>query len=667
MTTLTETVSKYKDLQFIPINRKKEPMVIGWQKTKANHSFLHAEGIGLVCGSLSGNLQAVDIDCKYDLTGQLFEKYKKAIAAADKELLAKLVVQKTRSNGYHFIFRCEKMFGNVKLANRPTTEKEREDTFNETYKKQIAKGDEKDQAEAVAKRSARNDRERVLLETRGEGGYVAVFPTNGYHLIYGDLSKINTITGQESDTLVSVARSFNEVVKEYVSTERKERKQIKGLTPFEDYNNRADVVKLLEDHGWSVVDVKGRKTLMLRPGSSTSASSGNWDEEKNWFTVFSTSTDFEVGVAYLPYAVFAFLETKKDFSVASKKLYEMGFGDRYEEAKKNDSKTPSRIDLLDEDFKFLAKPDDYDDYLEKWRTGKFEKGLSTGFRDLDKHFVFKRANLVVINGHDNVGKSTVIWYLALISSLLHGWNWIIFSSENTVGSVVKKLIEFYWCKQINYMKASEYAEAKKFVENHFSIIKCDNELYNYRDILNMATLLSKKKKYDSLLIDPYNSLKIELTAASKLSTHEYHYEAVSELRLFTKQNDMAIYVNCHAVTNALRQVGADKMAQAPQKADTEGGGKFSNKADDFITIHRKVQSPDEWMFSELHIRKIKETETGGRTTPLNAPVRIKMVRGLVGFDIDDTNNPVLDFHKIPHTMPRFDGPGFSEQLEEAPF
>ncbi len=628
-------------------------MVVEWQKNRANHSFLHADGIGLVCGNISGKVQAIDIDCKYDLTGQLFENYKKAISEVDKNLLAKLVVQKTRSNGYHFIFRCEKMFGNLKLANRETTEVERQETYKETFKKEIEKGKEVGIAETIAQKAAANDKVRVLLETRGEGGYVAVCPTGGYSLIYGDFSKINTITPDESDTLVRVARGFNEVHREYVSTERKEKKQFKGLSPFEDYNQRGDVIQLLEKHGWTSGKKKGGKIKMLRSGSTTSASSGNWDEERNWFTVFSTSTEFEVGVAYLPYAVYAFLETKKDFSAASKKLYEEGYGDRYEEAKKNDSKTPSRIDLLDTEYKFLAKPEDYNDYLQKWRTGNFQKGLSTGFSELDKHFVFKRASLVVINGHDNVGKSTTIWYMALLSALLHGWRWIIFSSENTVGSVVKKLIEFYWCSQIHQMNEAQYETAKKFIENHFAIIKCDDQLYNYKDILNMATLLNKKIKYDSLLIDPYNSLKIELTSASKLSTHEYHYEAVSELRLFTKQNDLAIYVNCHAVTQALRQLGADKMAQAPQKADTEGGGKFSNKADDFITIHRKVQSPDEWMFTEIHIRKIKETETGGRTTPLLSPVKIRMVRGLVGFEWDEIENPVLSFHKTPHTLPIF--------------
>lgn len=636
--TFSELQEKLTELQFIPIADNKLPIPTGWQKFKGRHDFKKAKGIGLVCGSISGNVEAIDIDCKYDLTGKLFDRFKTAINQADKNLLKKMVVQQTVSNGYHFIYRCETIEGNKKLAQREATDQEK----------------------------LKGDKIKVLIETRGEGGYIAIYPTGGYKLIYGTLEKINSISPEERETVFKVARSFNEAIKEYVPEIRKEKKHIKGLTPFEDYNTRGDVVSLLENHGWKVVDKKGKKTIFLRPGQTTSASSGNFDEDRNWFTVFTTSSEFEVGTAYLPYAVFAFLETNKDFSQASKKLYDLGYGDRVEKAKDNDTKTPSRIDLLGDDYSFLAKPSDYDDYLTSWRNGSFQLGLSTGFSGLDKHFRFKRGNLVVINGHDNVGKSTVIWYMALVSALLHKWRWIIFSSENTVGGVVKKLIEFYWCQPIASMSEQKYHAAKKFIEQHFAIIKTDSELYNYKDVLNMATLLSKKSKYDSLMIDPYNSLKIELTSSSKLSTHEYHYEAVSEMKLYGKQNDMCVYVNCHAVTNALRQVGADKLAQAPQKADTEGGGKFSNKADDFITIHRKVQSPDEWMFTEIHIRKIKETETGGKITPLNEPVRIRMVKGLVGFDSEE-ENPVLNFHKIPSIQQSLEGRWRPLTNDEKPF
>jgi hypothetical protein len=107
------------------------------------------------------------------------------------------------------------------------------------------------------------------------------------------------------------------------------------------------------------------------------------------------------------------------------------------------------------------------------------------------------------------------------------------------------------------------------------------------------------------------------------------------MRSFCKKNNLAIYLNCHAVTEALRKVHKDGpyagYLMAPNKADTEGGGKFSNRADDFLTIHRHTQHPSDFNITEIHVRKIKETETGGRPTLKDDPVKFKMERGIYGF------------------------------------
>lgn len=619
-----QDLQNIEGLQFMPVTAKKLPVVKGWQTLFKKHNLINCEAVGLVCGKLSGNLEVIDIDTKYDLTGKLFDRYKRVINEADSELLSKLVVQKTQSGGYHFIYRCEKIEGNLKLANRFTTDDEK----RETYLAEIKAGVSEDQA----LKRASNDKVRVLLETRGEGGYVMCFPSKGYELIFGDYYGINTVTIEQRETLHNIARQFNEIVDEARPAQKLEnRTGIKGLSPFDDYNERGDVVGLLELNGWKIVANKGQKTVFLRPGQTTSQSSGNYDHSKRWFSVFTTSTEFEPQKAYLPYAVYAILECKGDYKEAAKKLYEDGYGERHEREREINAKTPSRITQIDEDYSFVATPEDYNDFLVKLRNGTLEKGLTTGIPILDKHFLFKSGNLVMTNGHDNVGKSVIVWYLALLSAMYHGWKWVIFSSENSLGSFMRKMIEFYWGKAIhgNYaMTDMQYDQAKKFIEKHFTIIKSDDALFNYKDLINMFQKLLKKKKYNAGLIDPYNSLKIELTNSSKLNTHEYHYEALAELKLFAKHSGMGLYINNHAVTASLRlKDGEKKYPVAPQKADTEGGGKFSNRADDFITIHRVTQHPTDWMITELHVRKIKETETGGHVTPIDIPVRISMQKG----------------------------------------
>lgn len=638
---IISTVISVKGLRFMPIRANKAPIHKGWQTdSTTKYDFTNAEAIGLVCGSLSMNLEAIDFDTKYDLTGKLMSEYKDAVNAISPELLKKIVIQKTMSGGYHFLYRCETIGGNVKLANRNTTEEEKKHTYEKTYEKEYnslppvdVEGNRK-RAHEVAFKAMNNDNVRVLIETRGEGGQIACYPTPKYELIRGDFSKIQTINPEERQILFDVAYSFNQVLQEEVRSDRKTytpKKSVKGLTPFEDYNDRADVVQLLISHGWTYVHERAGKVMLRRPGQTSSDTSGNFDRDKNWFSVFSTSTEFEPMKAYQPYAVFAMIECNGDYSVAAKKLVEMGYGDKEEETRSPKMDIPSSIDTTDDDYSFLSTEEEEKAYLKSWLDGTFEMGLSTGMYNLDKHFLFKKGNLVMFNGLDNVGKSTLVWFLAMISARLHGWKWIIFSSENKPASVRRKLMEFYWDKPITKMVSRELDEAKRFVYSHFDIIKNSEEMYNYIDIINMTKKLLKKKSYDAIMIDPYNSLKVDSAKNTKSSGYDYHYEAASYMKLFGSNNNLSIYLNLHVGTGGARKQDSDGYVLAPQKADTEMGVMFPNKADEFITIHRQTQHEEDFVFTELHVRKVKEVETGGRPTPMRFPVILRGNPGLTSF------------------------------------
>jgi len=643
-------------LQFIPVNAKKIPTVREWQTLEKKHDLSNTTGVGIVCGKLSGYLEAIDIDLKYDLTGKLFENYKRLIHEIDKELLSKLVVQKTRGGGYHLIYRCNTIAGNLKLANRPTTDDEKRQTYTETYQAELGNNPDDTRAKGIAEKASQNDKTRVLLETRGEGGYIMCFPSDGYEIVHGDYYGINEITPEERDTLHGIARQLNQVYEEPITFQKSKIPKGKGVSPFDDYNSKGDIIGLLEQHGWRIVTQKGNRTIFLRPGQTTSLSSGNFDHERNWFSVFTTSTEFEPQHAYLPYAVFAILECNKDFQVAHQRLYDLGFGERKEEKKQPESTRviSSRINPTDNDFSFLAVPNDYDGYLKQVIDGTLQMGLSTGFPSLDRHFMHKEGNLVMTNGIDNTGKSVFTWYLYLLAAMYHGWEGLIFSSENTLGAFMRKMIQFYWGKPLygrSAMNPQEYQIAKTFIEKHFHLIKAQEDLYNYKDIINMGK--KTRTKYPNTkygMIDPYNSLKINLSGFSKLSTHEYHYEALSEIKAYGQQNNFGWILNNHAVTSALRAKDSEKKYPvAPRKEDTEGGGKFANKADDFFTVHRITQHPTDWMITEVHVRKIKDTETGGRPTSIDAPVRFEMYKGGCGFieklDTEYGNDPVENWHE----------------------
>lgn len=635
-----EHLNKIEGLQFMPVRKDKKPIHLEWQHTKKLYDLSNCPAVGLVCGKLSGNVEVIDIDIKYDLTFTLFEDFKKAIHSVDNKLLKKLVVQKTGSGGYHFVYRCKEIGGNIKLANRPTTLNEKNDTYRKSLEDVRSKGkpdgieDFEAYIDKVSLKASESDKVRVLLETRGEGGQILCSPSDGYQLVYGSLESIQEITPEERSILINVAYSFNQVLKEPAHDRKIERKRYKGLSPSEDYNQRGDVIKLLIDHGWTRMGRKGQKILMKRPGDTQAEHSGNFDEEKNWFSVFSTSTQFEAQTPYQPYAVFAVLECDGKFDLVPSKLRELGFGDEQDEVLPIGNTVPVSIDTTGDASMYISTEADYDGYLYKWRTNTFEMGKGIGNIMFDDYFLFKEADFVVTNGIDNVGKSTIKWYLAALSCMYHNWDWIIWSSENKVGGIVRKLIEFYWCEAIETMSDTKYNYAKAWVKEHFTFIKNSEHLYNYQEIIKIAELLLLKKNYKGLMIDPYNALKIQSDVKGKQSTYDYHYEVASNFKLFGQRNNLSIFLNMHANTSAARNKDATTgFTKAPQKEDSEMGVMFANKADEFLTVHRNTQSETEFMFTELHVRKVKEIETGGRVTPLYSPIILQAHKGAVGFDI----------------------------------
>lgn len=297
----------------------------------------------------------------------------------------------------------------------------------------------------------------------------------------------------------------------------------------------------------------------------------------------------------------------------------------------NEEKAAQREMLLnDGDMSFISSDDEDFRWIDDYAQGKIEIGLDTGDTRLDEYFRYKK-EFVVINGHSNVGKTTTMLYLIANSAVRHDWKWVIYSSENRTSSVKMSLMQFAMDKKVADMTYLERKQAYKWVGDHFIIIN-NNQIYGYADLILFFEKILNQQPIDAVFIDPYNSLKLDMRNTG-ISTHDYHYEAASEFLTFTKTNNIAVWVNAHAVTEAQRRKGPDGLPVAPYAEDTEGGGKFVNRADCFLTIHRKVQAmdPEIRKMSELHVRKVRDVETGGRPTPLEDPYCLMMNLSHTGF------------------------------------
>lgn len=292
-------------------------------------------------------------------------------------------------------------------------------------------------------------------------------------------------------------------------------------------------------------------------------------------------------------------------------------------------------------------------YLSKIRSGEIKSGTSLGIPELDEYLRFKPGNFNIILGHANVGKTSVALYLMLLYSRLHNKRWLVYSSENEPYTLIRRLMEFMEGLPIQKISDAGYKRSSEWINSHFKFVDT-SKMYTYKELLELSTYVKDAWDYDGLFIDPYNSLKMDFNLLKQVGGHQYDYHACTEIRIFCKKYKISVWLNTHANTGALRQLHKydDEYTghpMPPMASDVEGGGKFVNRADDFWVIHRYTQHPTDYMYTNLHVRKVKEIETGGRPTPLRQPILMKSMPNNVGFTIEDKN--LLEAVKTPEDLP----------------
>lgn len=285
----------------------------------------------------------------------------------------------------------------------------------------------------------------------------------------------------------------------------------------------------------------------------------------------------------------------------------------------------------------IAKKQDLKEKLLDVKYDRIEQGLKLGIAEIDEWLRFKKGNFNICVGHANTGKTTTIVYLMMAYALKHNLRWLIFSSENTDYSIARKLLEFKTGKPVQQIPDAEIETELDWINDHFKIMQVD-KIYTARTLMQEAKAIKDAWNYDGILIDPYNSLAKDPALLRSVGGHEYDYQIASEMRLFCKENNVSMWLNTHAVTESLRKLH-DKdhlFAGLPRPcgmADIEGGGKWGNRADDVISIHRYTGHAERWMVSDIHVKKVKETETGGRPTVDDAPISLRMSQGNCGYTI----------------------------------
>lgn len=380
------------------------------------------KNIAIIGGAVSAGLEIIDVDLKYDVTGTLWARLQEAL----KDLLPLLYVVRTKSGGYHLYYRCEEVQGNQKLAMRNATKEELKET---PHAKEV-----------------------VLIETRGEGGYVLAPPSEGY--TKEKEFKVNVITIEQRDSILAICRSFNEVIKE-TRTQLPADADAYATTPWDDYNNKCNVVALLEAHGWQWIEAKGDRDYLKRPGKTDSHISADYHKGLNLFKVFSTSTEFETGRGYKPFAIYATLEHNGNFSNAAKQLIKDGYGEGRNRIGNNIKK----------------------DFINKKDEGIDNDNIAAFISQKHKLDINKAKNLVNELDSDNDIQLLTFW--SVVKSVITIDRYKLISLLSNEGGFYL----YYYDKKLNYqlvrvidnfVSETNIEQVKKFLINYIDAIPYEN-------------------------------------------------------------------------------------------------------------------------------------------------------------------------------------------------
>jgi hypothetical protein len=265
------------------------------------------EGIGFICGTVSGGLELLE----FEDAASVVEFKMLAKEAGLWPLVSKIEMgycEETPGGGVHWLYRVPEPLPNTKLAAMPCPETCDKHETGTTH---------------------------VLIETRGEGGWVVVAPSNGsthpsgrpYVLRAGGLPIHTMLTTEERDTLFDLARSLDRMPKrEFKTSSRPVDPATVGTRPGDLWAAATDWPEILR--GFTYRFQHGPETYWARPGAKTHGHdvTTNYRGSDLMYVFSSSVAGFEPDTTYSKFATFAILNHGGDFGAAARDLVSKGYG-----------------------------------------------------------------------------------------------------------------------------------------------------------------------------------------------------------------------------------------------------------------------------------------------------------------------------------------------------
>ena len=317
------------NLSLIPIGDKKVPW-IKWKEYQTNlitkdkfseyYSNEKTKGVGICTGY--NNLEVIDVDLKVlkslkeqqDFWNELISFLSDNIDSFED----KFVIYKTINNGYHILYKCEKIEGNKKIAKL------------------------KGQQEAI-------------IESRGVGGYVFVYENQISKNGYTDIKEISEL---DREVLFEICKTYNHVEDE-IKPETKDYTESK-IKPWDNYNEKVSIFDIINTD-FTIVRTLSDKYIIKR-FNATSAHSGYVYKNSGCMYLFTTATCYPHEKLISPFSAYCYKNHNGDFKEASRDIYNKGYGSRIVKEPKEIKDKPviNKSDLI---FPIDIFPDSIQNYI----------------------------------------------------------------------------------------------------------------------------------------------------------------------------------------------------------------------------------------------------------------------------------------------------------------
>ncbi|NUS74964.1 MAG: DUF927 domain-containing protein [Streptomyces sp.] len=312
---------------------------VSWMQYKVNRTtpeqhdgwFAHGQdrGIAVVYGAVSGGVELLEFEGLAIREGllthvtEVMEASGLRVSEAWHAILNGWVTE-SPSGGRHFRVRVEgaDVPGNTKLASRLA----REDEYTDADRQRLR---EKPNARIV----------RVLIETRGEGGYGLVEPSGGtvhatgrpYVRLAGGPDSIPVLDSDTMKAIRDICRMHDQLPQpEPAKTAPRPAapRPDGSLRPGDDFEARASWEDILQGT-FRPLTTRGRETYWgwADGVGGVKATTGKDDHDRLF--VFATGSDFQSEVPYSKFGAYALLNHGGDHKAAARELARQGYGSRH--------------------------------------------------------------------------------------------------------------------------------------------------------------------------------------------------------------------------------------------------------------------------------------------------------------------------------------------------